>query len=528
MGMTEEETIAYPEWTEYRKKRGLDPLGMQNTSVALYQNLLPGISNVTLRMRYYGFYAWLSLEYANRVGYTNPKTWQRYVRRAEALYALIAEQRNDESSIAGARWAKRKLSKADSEIIAFGEDADPGSPTHYLKQAWGAFGAAYGSQIFEIGIFSQTKDHSIPTPSREIGETLAESFAAELGPLTGKFIETMENGTVKRAVLETFAPMTPSAIRAESQERDLYEKLLFAEAGLKRSTDIRRRKTLLLILKLAQQIGHTPSIDEIRWAFYAGRGPDGAALVFPQDLEDQRRRWWVYQANDLAHICFETLLKFVLSVLEPHPGGLLPTRLIAEATDQIMAVMDDTCPVDWAAFLKAMPPVENAWSMDLSSSEWRLCKTVMQAADEKRICGAEEAWAALQLLATLHNRVRLFGEEVAKELGGLNVDAFRSVMTETCFLEERLHAPFQGTLARLIEQRVINRHFFVALRKLRFQDDYTFLIENDEGRLRLRGMDGPTLTNPRLKSALAFLSDIHLLDESGLTADGVRRVGDIA
>lgn len=30
----------------------------------LYQNLVPGISNVTLRTRYYGFYAWLSKDYA--------------------------------------------------------------------------------------------------------------------------------------------------------------------------------------------------------------------------------------------------------------------------------------------------------------------------------------------------------------------------------------------------------------------------------------------------------------------------------
>ena len=59
--------IAYPEWTEYRKKNGLDPLGMQNTSVGLYQKLLPGISNVTLRIRYYGFYAWLSSIYADRI-----------------------------------------------------------------------------------------------------------------------------------------------------------------------------------------------------------------------------------------------------------------------------------------------------------------------------------------------------------------------------------------------------------------------------------------------------------------------------
>lgn len=38
---------------------------MQNSSISLYQTFLPGISNVTLRLRYYGFYAWLSRTYAN-------------------------------------------------------------------------------------------------------------------------------------------------------------------------------------------------------------------------------------------------------------------------------------------------------------------------------------------------------------------------------------------------------------------------------------------------------------------------------
>lgn len=40
-----------PEWTQRAEKRGLDPLGMQMTSIALYQQLMPGIGNVTLRMR---------------------------------------------------------------------------------------------------------------------------------------------------------------------------------------------------------------------------------------------------------------------------------------------------------------------------------------------------------------------------------------------------------------------------------------------------------------------------------------------
>ncbi len=142
--------IAYPEWTEYRNRSGLDPLGMQNSSINLYQRLVPGISNVTLRMRYYGLYAWLAAVYARDSGRsTDPENWKKFVRRAEALYALAAVHGEDSAGVAGSRWAGRKLA-ASGGRISFAEDADPdGSGLPYLKQAWGAFGAAYGSQLFD-------------------------------------------------------------------------------------------------------------------------------------------------------------------------------------------------------------------------------------------------------------------------------------------------------------------------------------------------------------------------------------------
>ena len=166
--------IANPRWTEYRKKNGLDPLGMQNGSINLYQRLLPGISNVTLRMRYYGFYAWLAFTYARADGSTDEKKWQRFVRRAEALYALAASRHGDVSGIAGTRWAGRKLAETNG-AIDFAVNADPdASGTRYLKQAWGAYGAAYGSQLFETGFLAKA-GRAIPVPSPEFGDRLSQA-----------------------------------------------------------------------------------------------------------------------------------------------------------------------------------------------------------------------------------------------------------------------------------------------------------------------------------------------------------------
>jgi hypothetical protein len=518
---------AYPEWTEYQKKNGLDPLGMQNTSVALYQILLPGISNVTLRICYYGLYAWLSSVYAKQIGDTNPKAWQRFVRRAEALYALIAQHRGGEAGVAGVLWAQAKLRAADANEIAFADDAEPGSPTHYLKQAWGAYGAAYASQLFEIGIFSEAREHLIPVPSPEIGEALAACFEAECGPLGGLYINTIERGAVTLEELVAFALLTPSGIRVDSEERQIYEELLFAGRGLERPPDLDRRKTLLLILELARQLGRIPDVGDLRWACYAGCLSDDTPLTFTGELDAQRERWRAYQANDLSHICFETLLKFVLDALEAHPGGIALVRLIGDAVAEIVAVAK-TPPDSWAMFLDLTPPAPNACSAKSLVAERTLTENVIRtAARQENKCTPEAAWMALQLLAILHNRVRS-GSNYIAELGSFRDGAFRSILTEVQFLEDRLHAPFQETVAQLVEERVVQRHLWIALRKLRYQGDYTFLIEPDEGRVRLRDKDGPVFTNPRFAPAITFLKDVHLLGPGGLTPLGMCRVGTAA
>ena len=101
----------------------------------------------------------------------------------------------------------------------------------------------------------------------------------------------------------------------------------------------------------------------------------------------------------------------------------------------------------------------------------------------------------------------------------------RSLVTELRFLDEHRQEDFSKFIARLIEERVIRRHLWVGLRKFKYQGDYTFLIETDDGRVRRRAMDGPVFTNPRLGPAITFLRDIHLIDDNGLTARGREVLG---
>ena len=521
----EKRSVNYPEWTEYRKKNGLDPLGMRNSSVSLYQTLLPGISNVTLRIRYYGLYVWLSQTYARHIGDTDPETWKRFVRRTEALYALIACRAGGESGVAGIEWAQRTLDAAETDAVDFAADAEPGSETYYLKQAWGAFGAAYRSQLFEIGIFDPADDHDIPLPSKPIGENLAQAFADSLRDLASLLFAVIQRGTVTKSELDHLVPAVPSAIAWNSAERVLYQDILLCRDESPAATALSRRRSVLLILKIAALLGRDPQPDEVRWILYAGCDRDGRTFALNDPaLEAQRTHWWVYHANDLCHIACETLLKFTLDALGTYPAGISLSRLIPLCIDQLVQTMEDT-PARWAAFMENLQPATNAYDKRNPHSEATLTDIIIHAGRSgETICTPEAATKAITLLAILHRRVRDEGHDLAIPLGRVDRDAFRSLLSETRFLDRQSDEDFRSTLGALLEERVIRRHLWVALRKLRHQGDYTFLIETDDGRLRLREKDGPVFTNPRLGPAITFLRDIYLLDESGLTYHGIEAV----
>lgn len=520
--------LGLPAWTELGEQGGLDPLGMQNTSITLYQSLLPGISNITLRMRYYGFYAWLVSVYAREKRVPNKKVWQVFVRRAEALLALTVAHHGEEAGVAGIEWARKRHSAAEKSAettIDFRHDALPpskgDSKGKYLKQAMGVFGAAYATQMTVLDILSTADKHDIAVPSAASGDALAAAFKDTLGPVAERFIQAIDHGKVSLEALEGFKVLLPSAIVDASTERQLYEDLLFARTGPQTQQDIARRESLALVLSVTQQSGATPSPESFRWALYAGFLPDGAPLHVSPKLEMCRSGWWAYQLNDLSHVCFATLLSFALERLSEYPDGIPLERLLADLVKEIVEAAPSP-PATWAYHLQSMPPVPNAWTTDEDHADYRLAKTLLALNRKQSVCKASDAWAAIQLLGVLYQRAGERRETVSRYLGGKDSEIFRSVHTEMAFLDPRLDQPFVDTLHELLERRVIQRHLWIALRKLRYQKDYTYLLEVDDGRVRQRDHAAPVLTNPRLGPSLTFLRDIHLVDDKALTLQGKR------
>jgi hypothetical protein len=491
---------------------------MQVSSVNFYQALLPGISNVTLRMRYYGLYAWLSWMYAQHHGDTNPDSWRRIIRRAEAVYALIALRRGGETGVAGVEWADDTFKELKGTTIDFAEAAEIG-PDSYFAIKWGVYGQAYESQLFEIGILTDSEEHQIAVPSPAAGEQLAKRFDNELGDLSAPFFKAIQRGTVTLKELDRFARLSPPEIRNGGGERQLYETILFGSKDAK-GNDRDRRLTLLLVLKIAEHLGREPRPEDIRWILYAGKDAAGRRFNPGSDeLRTQARRWSLYQANDLCHFAFETLLKFTLDTLGSYAQGVPASRLVAECAGDIIEAAN-VKPGSWQEFVEELVPAKNSNDAEIEDSERRLVQDIGKVSRPADLCPPDVAWKAINLLGLIYKREAADPALMMQEFKGLNPEFQRSILTEYEFLKRNASLPFSELIHRMIEERVVRRHLWVALRKFRQQGDYTFLIETDDGRVRLRGRDGPVFTNPRLGPAVRFLRDIHLIGEKGLTKRG--------
>ncbi|MBW2241255.1 MAG: hypothetical protein JRH01_04655 [Deltaproteobacteria bacterium] len=69
-------------------KTGLDQLGAQAVCINIYGRLIPGITNVTDRARYYSFYPWLIWSHREQAELLSQEEYRERFRRADCLFPV--------------------------------------------------------------------------------------------------------------------------------------------------------------------------------------------------------------------------------------------------------------------------------------------------------------------------------------------------------------------------------------------------------------------------------------------------------
>lgn len=497
-----------PEWTERAEKRGLDPLGMQNLGVALYQRLVPGISNVTLRMRYYGFFCWLSDSYAREIGSTDYEAWRRWVRRGEALLALASARASwpageGVGGIGGIEWANEALGQslaAGVNAIDFSAAASNDKDVRrYLRQSMGVFGGAYFSQLSEMGLFEMGPD-GLQRPTAT-GRELAHAFRNAIGEKAeAAFIKALGEGFVSIEGLDQLRPLIPAGIAEISPEREVYEELLTGREGSGDGAQS-RRLTVTLLLRTAGAANRRPDEGLVRWQMFE-------PLQGLEDvLEEQRVRWEAYHCQDMFQVAAAALLDWAIELLGSVAAGLYPAQLSALAEERLTASLGADAGRTWFALREGTDhfEFEEAWAQLTGRGGGR----------EQRAALAARLMVALDARVAKRPDLASAIDVELRPRGGA-----RSILGELGWLRDRGDRKVQNLLAQYLLDRVVRRHSQVALQKLRRQRDYTFLLESHDGRLVPLSGYQPVPTTPRLTPAIQFLTDVSLVDANGLTARG--------
>jgi hypothetical protein len=498
--------------------KGQDHLGLQNASIATYGVLLPGMTNLTKRLRYYGFYTWLIEMYAQHVHKDSTTEFRRFVRRGELLYAFVMMESNpNEHGIVGSQFAKRVLRESSGRLIDIAAGADPDAKVKYFNHSAGAFGQYYQAVLVSLGLIGPRKDNRwilVCTPQK--GRDLAKSYDVTLSEQKkNEFLMAVQKGKIERArLVDLLEDFSPNATKRGSDEWHFYRRLLLdadiPDAGDAESTTFRKQNIALYLEFLKSRkkaIRPRQFADDVyyhRWA---------SSLLSNCSTLDG---WYYYQLNEYCQYLAGILLWGILIELQQQGRVHYPVfiRKLADAILHTAKRQKDTNGVSAAdPVTRIIARVQRADYRDINSSYL------------ERIVVAEEHVTAMARAISL--LLALYAKEQSR-LHDLLVLAKRYNMWREGdsigvlnWVHKHEADTFKTFTERLLAEGVIHRHIEEAFRKLRASKQNSLKFQIEDGYVDLIEVVVPSWTSPRLETLHQFLVDMKCIDQKGkVTAIG--------
>lgn len=527
-------TETEPLWLRSTQITGLDQLGVQVISISIYSELLPGITNVTDRVRYYSFFPWVLYRYAKEVGSSNRKTWQEHVRRAEFLLALVGRAHHMEheeggEAIVGALQANRAIEEligspsknfALSTWTAVSEAGKEGS---YFKNREGGFGQYYKGQIADLGLINLQEEGPGVSLVRDRGTGLAEICDKQAGR------KQFWNAVIKdqasfKLIQELGDHLCPCCLVKFPQERDFLLDAVFHPLGQEDVTTAQRAQTLRLLLSfLSRAQKKEPPWSAFRPAAYFGHDEAGTVTAPPAKLTETMVRWRIYQAGEYVHLALEEAFLATLLRLKggPQPvdrfaGDFANEALNTNSNDLGLGPSKDLWRDRTIGDLLTEAATRQGAPSKWTTTPWSEESLINSAAAEV-VSGRRLALSFACILSVLaRNAVPADPFQKFVNLGpeflGRYPVHFPSISQ---FIRTREKARAADVCAALLREKVLLQHLRVAMRKLRYQVQATFKFIVEEGHFVWVEDFEPTYTSPRLRQAFLFLRDLGLTAGKG-------------
>ena len=504
-----------PFWADYpTEASGRDPLAIQNSSVVIYSNMIVGITNVTNRIRYMGFYCWLFDILGHKLTKTNSLVEQQlYLRRAELLLAYIMVKNNPEvTGISGTNYALKNI----DSVIRLDKGADVVNKKDgvYWKFGMGVFGQYYAGAVRDLDLIFHPQGEVNVYTLTEKGQRLAQAFAANIpAGIIDLFMKSIFAGKITDEKLLELTPFALHNIPAKSQEQKLFRDILLSEDYKSDYPTHHRSETIQLLLQLLKN--NPDGVEYLTTAFLKNNYEQHAHVEILDN--DTATAWYLYEINELLHVAFEHFHAAFQYSLEKFPTDMNEVlELLQETTTNVFKVEDidpDKLTVrELSESIESERVYEYFNSMlDACWKDWGLClnnaiKTILSVYKQ---CKNQKD--------QLFKLAKLPGNNY--ERPGYAIEMFVELV------ELKMTLTLNEYTKKLLLQ-AINQHMFSSYQKSRIGlgQVHNYMIE-DNMAWRLRETS-PGRTTPRLDNAIQYLTDTGLVTKEGklirITTDGLK------
>lgn len=326
----------FPFWgAETKTKSGRDPLAIQNSSVVIYTNMIKGITNVTARVRYNGFYCWLLTLIASRIDLTtidSPKKQIKYIRRGELLLAYsMLYNFPGVNGVSGSIFAQNHY---DNDILnlAAGADLDQENKSKlYWQHPKGIFGQYYLNVLIELSLINAPDaSHHTYRITEKAGKPLYEAFRRSLTEQQEDlFWESIVSGQISKSKLSEFKGIALHQVSSD-EELNEYQKIFRKpERQDEAENDISHRiSSIKLLLEYINGDGVMVKCQQFVLSFLKANFTAvlGANL---KDKTEEQLSWFIYELNELSHAAYEAFHFAVLysTTEEPQPLNIVLDNL---------------------------------------------------------------------------------------------------------------------------------------------------------------------------------------------------------
>lgn len=509
----------YPFWgASVNLITGLDPLGLQTTSEATYTAMLPGISNLTNRLRYYGFYCWLLSFYFSKEKKGNSSEQYKFIRRAELMVAILMHsERAGVQQITGSRFAGGMIETTEDSFydLAFGADKDGTSKPVYWKYPSGAFGQYYygAMQILSLVIAAINDDGDIiymltnPNERQKVsGQDLAKAFDKQLSPTIKElFYTAIKKGRLYKKDVETLVEyFYIDTVDPATDEWNLYVQMLLDKdepaVEVEEHFTFHRKETVQYLIKFASS-----NADEYNWYSYLLDCYNKKIGNDENKPSDTEIGWYCYQLNEYWQFACGTVFWGVLQYLYNQQSEQYLPSLIEKISNKVYKKM-----------LPKLDPGDILLQDAIKQAASQTEEEIITGIDTKSTGDPIKAVIdGLSLLFKVYNSNKENLPFLKDYMKRLRVERDGNMVDGLLLIHQSEQKKLLNFLNEFILRNIIYRHQLVALRKMgnSTQSTQKFIIEDQY--IRLIDTFPPRNTSPRMNALRNILFDLQVIDDEG-------------